>query len=77
MPSKTGSTRYNRYTAPTKEAEMNDVRLTRRGKIVLALAIIATAIGINSLVWGKNIACDWRGGSLEPCAVQPMMPETK
>jgi hypothetical protein len=56
---------------------MNDVRLTRRGKIVLAVAIIATAIGVNSLVWGKNIACDWRGGSIEPCAVQPMISETR
>ena len=55
---------------------MNDVRLTRRGKIVLALAIIATAIGVNSLVWGKNIPCDWRG-AVESCAVQPMIPETR
>lgn len=40
---------------------MNDIRLTRRGKIVAVLAVIAIAVGVNALTWGKGISCDWRG----------------
>ena len=47
---------------------MNDIRLTRRGKIVVAVAIIAFVVGFTWLTSGKALACDWREG-ITPCEI--------
>lgn len=49
-----------------------EIRLTRRGKIAVALGILLVAIAVNAVFWGKNVACDWSNGSVEPCSIQPM-----
>lgn len=50
---------------------MNEIRLTRRGKIAAVIAAGALVVSVNALAWGKNVTCDWRG-NVEVCAVQPM-----
>lgn len=47
---------------------MNGTRLTRRGKIVVAVAALAFVVGFVWLTSGKALSCDWRGG-FEPCEV--------
>lgn len=47
---------------------MNDIRLTRRGKIVVALAILGLIVGFTWAMSGKNVVCDWRG-QVERCEV--------
>jgi len=43
--------------------------LTLRGKIVLGVAIISIALGVNVLMSGKSISCDWRG-QIEACSIE-------
>jgi len=50
---------------------MNEVRLTRRGKIVAVIAAGALVLSVNALAWGKGISCDWRG-SVEACSVHAL-----
>lgn len=50
---------------------MNDIRLTRRGKIVAVFALVALVLSVNALVWGKGLSCDWRG-EVGACAVSEM-----
>lgn len=45
------------------------MRLTRRGWIVLTVALILFVVGVNWLMAGRNVVCDWRGG-FEPCAIE-------
>jgi hypothetical protein len=52
---------------------MNDIRLTRRGKIVVAVGIIALIVGFIWLTSGKALACDWRYG-YEPCKIVKIAP---
>ena len=40
---------------------MNDIRLTRRGKIVAIIAAAGLVLTVNALTWGKGLSCDWRG----------------
>lgn len=47
---------------------MNDIRLTRRGKIVVVIAALAFVVGFTWLTSGKALSCDWRGG-FEPCQI--------
>jgi len=41
---------------------MNNVRLTTRGKIVLAIIATVALLGLNWAISGKSLACDWRHG---------------
>jgi len=50
---------------------MNEIRLTRRGKIAAIVAAGALALSVNALVWGKGVSCDWRG-NVEACSVQAL-----
>lgn len=50
---------------------MNDIRLTRRGKVVAVLAAATLILSVNALAWGKGVSCDWRG-ELRACAVSEM-----
>jgi hypothetical protein len=42
--------------------------LTRRGKVVLALAVIGIALGINVFFHGKWVDCDLRG-QVDRCSI--------
>jgi hypothetical protein len=48
---------------------MSDLRLTRRGWVVLGTAVLALVIGLNWAMAGKNVACDWRSGPTT-CSVE-------
>jgi hypothetical protein len=50
---------------------MNEIRLTRRGKIAAVIAAGALVVSINALAWGKGVSCDWRE-SVEACSVQAL-----
>lgn len=41
---------------------MTGLKVTRRGWIVLALAILTITVLVNVALAGKNVACDWRNG---------------
>lgn len=45
---------------------MQGLRLTSRGKAVVAILVITASLGINHLIAGKALACDWRAG-VSPC----------
>lgn len=47
----------------------NNLRLTTRGKIVLAALIVLVTFGVNHLIAGKNLACDWRSG-ISACSIE-------
>lgn len=46
---------------------MTTLRLTRRGKIVVAVGVVLAALSVNALMWGKNVDCDLR--ETTQCAV--------
>jgi hypothetical protein len=48
---------------------MQNLRLTTRGWIVLALAAVTVSVLINWALAGKNLACDWRQGPTT-CSVE-------
>lgn len=48
------------------------MRLTRRGWIVLVVAIATLVVGFTWFMSGKNVVCDWRGG-YEPCSVENVL----
>jgi hypothetical protein len=41
---------------------MNGIRLTTRGKIVLAIIATVALLGLNWITSDKSLACDWRHG---------------
>jgi hypothetical protein len=49
------------------------MKLTLRGKIVVGALIILIAVGVNALMWGKNLSCDWRHG-FTPCELVEIAP---
>ena len=48
---------------------MTDLRLTRRGWIVLGLTLLTFVVAVNWAMAGKNVACDWRT-SFEACSIE-------
>jgi hypothetical protein len=48
---------------------MNGLTVTRRGWIVLALAVVTLSVLVNVAMAGKNVACDWRNGPTT-CSVE-------
>jgi hypothetical protein len=49
---------------------MDGLRLTRRGWVVLVLAVVTFAVAVNWAMAGKNVACDWRNGPTTCAVVQ-------
>ena len=48
---------------------MSGLTVTRRGWIVLALAIVTLSVLVNVAMAGKSVACDWRNGPTT-CSVE-------
>lgn len=46
---------------------MSDIRLTRRGKIVVGLLIAGLVIGFNIAMSGKYVSCDLRDMDATGC----------
>jgi hypothetical protein len=48
---------------------MDNLRITRRGWIVLGLAVLTFVVAVNWAMAGKNVVCDWRTGPTT-CSVE-------
>lgn len=45
---------------------MDNTKLTTRGKVVAIIAAITVIVGVNWVMSGKSLVCDWRHG-VSPC----------
>ncbi len=59
------------YQSPIREAETKPEttwHVTTRGWVVLGMAMLLVAIGINHVIADRHVICDWRGG-ITPCEI--------
>jgi len=55
---------------------MSGTRLTRRGKIVVGVLVAGVVVGVNAVMWGRSLSCDWRHG-FTPCELVSISDMTK